>query len=214
MRDQAQNLRTCITQLNAMNSKMEAMDDQKEVYDSLMCWRDDKRAENYKLMALNELIVEAEEDISRKETHIKILDAAISSEKQKRARMMPNTLPSNRALRSLSFPGVYDGYVDGASPIKLLHMTFLLLKASNENFPKYAYVPLSLIPPNGYEMIEACQDMIAFVRELESIAGVIVMAKTVMFFKEMMDKEGSREWQLHDLGKEAKERALENELFV
>ncbi|GJS42898.1 hypothetical protein Tco_0567941 [Tanacetum coccineum] len=79
MRDQAQNLRTCIAQLNAMISKMEAIDDQEEVYDSLMCLRDDKRAENDKLMALNELIAEAEEDISKKETHIEILDAAISS---------------------------------------------------------------------------------------------------------------------------------------
>ncbi|GJW22217.1 hypothetical protein Tco_0032839 [Tanacetum coccineum] len=79
MRDQAQNLRTCIAQLNAMISKMEAMDDQEEVYDSLICLRDDKRAENDKLMALNELIAEAEEYISKKETHIEILDAAISS---------------------------------------------------------------------------------------------------------------------------------------
>ncbi|GKD13432.1 hypothetical protein Tco_1197839, partial [Tanacetum coccineum] len=31
---------------------------------------------------------------------------------------------------------------------------------------------------------------------------------------EMMDKEGSREWQLRDLEKEARERALEIELFV
>nr|GEU59942.1 hypothetical protein [Tanacetum cinerariifolium] len=64
------------------------------------------------------------------------------------------------------------------------------------------------------EMDEVCQDKIAFVRELESVAGVTVTAKTAVFFKEMMDKEGSREWQLRDLGKEAKERAHETELFV
>ncbi|GJV66480.1 hypothetical protein Tco_1481989 [Tanacetum coccineum] len=64
------------------------------------------------------------------------------------------------------------------------------------------------------EMNEACQDRIAFVRELESVAGVTVMAKTIVFLKQMMDKEGSREWQLCDLVKEAKERALEIELFV
>ncbi|GKG37670.1 hypothetical protein Tco_0456893, partial [Tanacetum coccineum] len=50
------------------------------------------------------------------------------------------------------------------------------------------------------EMIEACQDRIAFIRELESVAGVTVTAKTAVFLKEMMDKEGSREWQLHVLG--------------
>ncbi|GKD40880.1 hypothetical protein Tco_1261087 [Tanacetum coccineum] len=65
--------------LNAMISDIEAMDDQEEVYDSLMCLRDDKRAEHNKLMALNELIAKAEEDISRKETHIEIMDVTISS---------------------------------------------------------------------------------------------------------------------------------------
>ncbi|GJV58907.1 hypothetical protein Tco_1465007 [Tanacetum coccineum] len=44
--------------------------------------------------------------------------------------------------------------------------------------------------------------------------GVTVTAKTAVFLKEMMDKEGSREWQLRDLVKEAKEMALEIELFV
>ncbi|GJV58908.1 hypothetical protein Tco_1465008 [Tanacetum coccineum] len=64
------------------------------------------------------------------------------------------------------------------------------------------------------EMNEACQDRIAFLRELESVAGVTVTAKTAVFLKEMMDKEGSREWQLRDLVKEAEEMALEIELFV
>nr|GEY13135.1 hypothetical protein [Tanacetum cinerariifolium] len=58
-------------------------------------------------------------------------------------------------------------------------------------------------------MTEVCQDRIAFVRELESVAGVTVTAKAAVFLKEMMFKEGSRKWQLIDLEKEAKERALE-----
>ncbi|GJZ95869.1 hypothetical protein Tco_0668203 [Tanacetum coccineum] len=64
------------------------------------------------------------------------------------------------------------------------------------------------------EMNEACQDRIAFVREIKSVAGVTVTVKTAMFLKEMMNKEGSKEWQLRDLEKEARERALEIELFV
>ncbi|GKB48857.1 hypothetical protein Tco_0899610 [Tanacetum coccineum] len=55
---------------------------------------------------------------------------------------------------------------------------------------------------------------IAFVRELESMVGVTITAKTVVFLKEMMDKKGSREWQLNDLGKEAKERAREIEMEI
>ncbi|GJR77630.1 hypothetical protein Tco_0089995 [Tanacetum coccineum] len=42
-------------------------------------------------------------------------------------------------------------------------------------------------------MMKETQLKIAFVRELESVAGVTVTAKTAMFLKEMMDKEGSRE---------------------
>nr|GFA25029.1 hypothetical protein [Tanacetum cinerariifolium] len=38
------------------------------------------------------------------------------------------------------------------------------------------------------EMNEACQDRIDFVQELESVVGVTVTAKTVVFLKEMMDK--------------------------
>ncbi|GJR32461.1 hypothetical protein Tco_1108693 [Tanacetum coccineum] len=65
-----------------------------------------------------------------------------------------------------------------------------------------------------WEMIEACQDRIAFVRELESVEGITIMMKTIMFLKEMMDKEGSMGWKLHYLGKEAEERARETEMFV
>ncbi|GJZ76469.1 hypothetical protein Tco_0641141 [Tanacetum coccineum] len=79
IRDQVQTTRTCIAHLNAMISKMEAMDDQEEVYGSLMCLRDGKHAKNNKLMALNELIDEAEEDINTKEAHVEIIEAAINS---------------------------------------------------------------------------------------------------------------------------------------
>ncbi|GKD62598.1 hypothetical protein Tco_1300107 [Tanacetum coccineum] len=37
-------------------------------------------------------------------------------------------------------------------------------------------------------MNEACQDMIAFVHEFESVTGVAVTVKTAAFLKEMMDK--------------------------
>ncbi|GJW48686.1 hypothetical protein Tco_0080332 [Tanacetum coccineum] len=52
--------------------------------------------------------------------------------------------------------------------------------------------------------------------ELEMAVGAreTVPAKTAVFFKEMMEKDGSREWQLCDLGKEARERALEIESFL
>ncbi|GKA03555.1 hypothetical protein Tco_0676336 [Tanacetum coccineum] len=42
--------KNCIGQLNALIAEMEAMEDQDEVYDSLMCLRHDRRDENNKLM--------------------------------------------------------------------------------------------------------------------------------------------------------------------
>ncbi|GJS89288.1 hypothetical protein Tco_0771924 [Tanacetum coccineum] len=60
----------------------------------------------------------------------------------------------------------------------------------------------------------ACADRMAFVRELRSVAGESVPAKTAVFFEEMMNKEGSREWQLADLVREGKERVREIDFFV
>ncbi|GJR22876.1 hypothetical protein Tco_0971403 [Tanacetum coccineum] len=60
MRDKAQTARNCIAQLNAIIAEMEAIEDQDEVYDSLICLKEDRRGENKKLMALNDLIAQAE----------------------------------------------------------------------------------------------------------------------------------------------------------
>nr|GEV29776.1 hypothetical protein [Tanacetum cinerariifolium] len=49
------------------------------------------------------------------------------------------------------------------------------------------------------EMNEACAYRMDFVRELRSVTGKSVPAKTGVFLEEMMNKEGNREWQLDDL---------------
>ncbi|GJU58867.1 hypothetical protein Tco_1236633 [Tanacetum coccineum] len=66
--------------VNAMIAEMEAMDDQEEYYDSLMCLRDSRRMGNDKLMGLNEMIYEAEEEINTKEAHLEIMEATIKFE--------------------------------------------------------------------------------------------------------------------------------------
>ncbi|GJU15983.1 hypothetical protein Tco_1143949 [Tanacetum coccineum] len=58
-------------------TSLEAMGDQDEVFDSLMCLRDDIQDENTKLMGLNDVIAEAEEKIAMKEEHVKTMEAAI-----------------------------------------------------------------------------------------------------------------------------------------
>ncbi|GKB66644.1 hypothetical protein Tco_0928056 [Tanacetum coccineum] len=75
----AQAARNVLAKINAMIAEMEAMPDQDEVYDSLMCLRDDRRAENNKLMVLNEVIAEVLEDIVVKESHLEIMDATINN---------------------------------------------------------------------------------------------------------------------------------------
>nr|GEW53224.1 hypothetical protein [Tanacetum cinerariifolium] len=56
------------------------------------------------------------------------------------------------------------------------------------------------------EMNEACPNRMAFVQELRSVAGESVPAKIVVFLEEMMNKEGSREWQLADLVREGEDK--------
>ncbi|GJZ63617.1 hypothetical protein Tco_0620038 [Tanacetum coccineum] len=79
MREEAQTARNLIAQFNALIAEMEALEDKGEVYDTLMYLRDDKRGENTKLMGLNDLITQAEEEIESKEAHVEMIDAASNS---------------------------------------------------------------------------------------------------------------------------------------
>ncbi|GKF99639.1 hypothetical protein Tco_0301330, partial [Tanacetum coccineum] len=67
MRDEVQSSRTCLSQLTAMISELEAMNDAGELFDTLMSLRDDKQVEIKKLSLLNEVIALVEEFIATKE---------------------------------------------------------------------------------------------------------------------------------------------------
>nr|GEU73849.1 hypothetical protein [Tanacetum cinerariifolium] len=54
--------------------ELEAFKDPDEVYDTLMCLRDDRRAEETKLADLNDLITQKEEDIEAKNTHVEMME--------------------------------------------------------------------------------------------------------------------------------------------
>ncbi|GJV53638.1 hypothetical protein Tco_1449379 [Tanacetum coccineum] len=60
------------TSLNALIAEMEAFDDPGEVFDTLMGLRDDVRVEDAKLMGLNYLIAQAEEEIEMKEAQLEV----------------------------------------------------------------------------------------------------------------------------------------------
>ncbi|GKD48997.1 hypothetical protein Tco_1277973 [Tanacetum coccineum] len=60
------------TSLNALIAEMEAFDDPGEVFDRMMGFRDDVRVENAKLMGLNELVTQTEEEIEMKEAQLEV----------------------------------------------------------------------------------------------------------------------------------------------
>ncbi|GJS60147.1 hypothetical protein Tco_0654931 [Tanacetum coccineum] len=64
------------------------------------------------------------------------------------------------------------------------------------------------------DRIVAFENRMAFVHELKNVTGVSIVAKTVVFLKEMMEKEDSRDYHLESLENKAKQRALEMESFV
>ncbi|GKC46842.1 hypothetical protein Tco_1064564 [Tanacetum coccineum] len=64
------------------------------------------------------------------------------------------------------------------------------------------------------EMICVCEERVAFVQDLESLSGVIARAKMADFLNEAMIKDNRRIIQLHNLEREAEERAVEKDRFV
>ncbi|GJY86751.1 retrovirus-related pol polyprotein from transposon TNT 1-94 [Tanacetum coccineum] len=63
MREEANTVRNFVGQLNALIAEMEALEDQGELFDTLMDLKDDREAAQTKLQGLNELITQAEEEI-------------------------------------------------------------------------------------------------------------------------------------------------------
>ncbi|GKD69575.1 hypothetical protein Tco_1323665 [Tanacetum coccineum] len=74
MRDEVQTCRTLIGQLNALIAELEAMEDQGELFDTLMSLRDDRRNENDRLLGFNAKIAKALEEIEIKEAHVEAAD--------------------------------------------------------------------------------------------------------------------------------------------
>ncbi|GJS71196.1 hypothetical protein Tco_0704037 [Tanacetum coccineum] len=60
--------------LNALIAKMEAFEDQGEVFDTLMSLRDDRYVEETKLAGLNKLITQGEEEIEMKEAQLECFE--------------------------------------------------------------------------------------------------------------------------------------------
>nr|GEX53330.1 hypothetical protein [Tanacetum cinerariifolium] len=70
--------RACISHLSVMITRIQAVDDRLEVYDSLECLKESKKVEYNKLIALNNLIALTEENIRLKEGHVEAMKDAIN----------------------------------------------------------------------------------------------------------------------------------------
>ncbi|GKE63067.1 hypothetical protein Tco_1513434, partial [Tanacetum coccineum] len=67
LREEANTASNLVGQLNAFIAEIEALEDQEELFDTLMDLRDDREAARTKLQGLNKLITEAEQEIETKE---------------------------------------------------------------------------------------------------------------------------------------------------
>nr|GEY65776.1 hypothetical protein [Tanacetum cinerariifolium] len=72
--DEVAIVKGCIAQLTAVIAELQAMRDRDEVHDSLLAVKDAKRCEESKLLALNDVIAEALDDIDTQEVNVEILD--------------------------------------------------------------------------------------------------------------------------------------------
>nr|GEU58312.1 receptor-like protein 12 [Tanacetum cinerariifolium] len=70
--EEVQTCQNQIAQLNALISEMEAFDDPREVFDTLIGLRDDIRVKQAKSMRLNELVTQVEEEIEMKEAQLEV----------------------------------------------------------------------------------------------------------------------------------------------
>ncbi|GJX30940.1 reverse transcriptase domain-containing protein [Tanacetum coccineum] len=83
MREEANTTRNLVGHLNALIAKMEALEDQGDVFDTLMDLRDDREAARTKLQGLDELITQAVHEIETKEAQIQAMNEMIDNDKWK-----------------------------------------------------------------------------------------------------------------------------------
>nr|GEX42550.1 hypothetical protein [Tanacetum cinerariifolium] len=74
IREEVQTCKNQTAQLNALIAEMEAFDDPGEIVDTLMWLKVDVRVEDAKLMGLNDLIAQAEEEIKMKEAQLEVVN--------------------------------------------------------------------------------------------------------------------------------------------
>ncbi|GJX17414.1 hypothetical protein Tco_0218246 [Tanacetum coccineum] len=197
MREEAQTARNVIAQLNAMIVKMEAMEDQGEVFDSLMYLKEDRRGKNNKLMALNDLITQVEEEIKSKEAHVEIMvggsnsDAPWISMNEKYllaliTRLIMAWLPICGELRATSRSIHWE-------PMFILYFR----RSVGEEYRVSSEINRVVVELHNVVIARA-----QFIEELDSLGVCLVPAKLTEFLKEIQMKDRETVAQLQILGME------------
>nr|GEU86441.1 hypothetical protein [Tanacetum cinerariifolium] len=75
MREELQTSTNLLGQLTALIAELEAFPDPGEVFDKLMCLRDDVRDEQARVEDLNDCTARAQEKIEIKEEHVRVMEA-------------------------------------------------------------------------------------------------------------------------------------------
>ncbi|GJW97948.1 hypothetical protein Tco_0179756 [Tanacetum coccineum] len=81
IREEANIARNFVRQLNALITETEALEDQGDLFNTLMDLRDDREAVQTKLQGLNGLITQAEQEIEMKEAQVKSAAAKMACSK-------------------------------------------------------------------------------------------------------------------------------------
>ncbi|GKF38933.1 hypothetical protein Tco_0118994 [Tanacetum coccineum] len=74
MLEEANTVRNLVGQLNALIAEMEALEDQGELFDTLMDLKDVREVARAKLQGFNELITQAEQEIETKEAQTQAMN--------------------------------------------------------------------------------------------------------------------------------------------
>nr|GEV44205.1 hypothetical protein [Tanacetum cinerariifolium] len=75
MREELQTSTNLLGQLTTLIAELEAFPDPGEVFDTLMCYRDDMHDEQARVDYLNDCIARAQEQIEIKEEHVRVMEA-------------------------------------------------------------------------------------------------------------------------------------------
>ncbi|GKB34522.1 hypothetical protein Tco_0879464 [Tanacetum coccineum] len=198
---EAQTVRNLIAQLNVLISKMEALEDQGDVFDTLMGLRDDRYGEDTKLGGLNELITQAEEEIEMKEAQLEGEEASPLEHMREIVAYDYVLLGDLEKLLARALVGVSlkDCYVTDMEHKESIGEDYRLAMAINRV---------------SIEVDNVMNERALFIEELDNLGVCHVPSKLAEFLKEIQTKDRETVAKLQILEREMELNASKKKLFI